>query len=52
MSGTMVNLTSEELSALKKAARVRFGKESRISRGGMIRLMSEETIIEYEGSDE
>jgi hypothetical protein len=52
MSGTMVNLTSEELSALKKASRARFGQESRISRGAMVRLMAEETIAQYGVSDE
>ncbi|CQH60029.1 uncharacterized protein HHUB_3117 [Halobacterium hubeiense] len=52
MTGTMLNLTSEELSALKEATRTRFGSESRISRGAMVRLMAEETIAEYEESDE
>jgi hypothetical protein len=52
MTKTMVSLTGEELSTLKKAAAVRFGKESRISRGGMIRLMAEETIDEYTESDD
>lgn len=52
MTGTMLNLTSQELSALKAATRARFGSESRISRGAMVRLMAEETIAEYEESDE
>lgn len=52
MSGTMINLNSDELDRLKKATRARFGSESRISRGGMVRLMSEETIAEYEGGDD
>ena len=52
MTETMLNLRSDELCALKKATRVRFGSESRISRGAMVRLMAEETIAEYAETDE
>lgn len=52
MTGTMLNLTSEELSTLKEATRARFGSESRIARGAMVRLMSEETIARYGGFDD
>ncbi len=48
----MVSLKSDELSTLKEATRARFGSESRISRGAMVRLMAEETIARYGDDDE
>jgi len=52
MSNTMINLRPEELEKLKAATSARFGSESRISRGAMVALMSEETIAEYTEDDE
>jgi hypothetical protein len=52
MTSTMIHLERDELDALKEATTSRFGSDSRISRGGMVLLMAQETIDEYGGSDE
>lgn len=43
---TIVSVIPEELDAFYRAAEERFGESNRISRGGMIRLLSEELVNE------